>query len=72
MSETQQTTSFAHTAVDWIQARLKERTSWDGLTIIVISILILVASPLIRYVAWAGLFYGLWTLWKGERGKRPF
>lgn len=64
--------SFAHTAVDWIQARLKERTSWDGLTIIIISILILVASPLIRYVAWAGLIYGIWTLWKGEKVKLPF
>jgi hypothetical protein len=65
-------TPFAQTAIDWIQDRLKERTSWDGLTIIVISILVLIASPLIRYAAWAGLFYGIWTLWKGERGRPRF
>lgn len=63
--------SFADTTIDWIHARLKERTSWDGLTIIVISLLVLMASPIIRYAAWAGLFYGIWTLWKGERTRPP-
>jgi len=53
-------------AIDWIQERMKERTSWDGLTIIVISVLVLSASPLLRYAAWAGLVYGIWTLWKKE------
>jgi len=55
--------------IDWFQLRLKERTSWDGLTIIVISILALVASPLIRYAAWVGLAYGVWTLWKKDKPK---
>ena len=50
--------------IDWLQLRLKERTSWDGLTIILISVLALVASPLIKYAAWVGLAYGAWTLWK--------
>ncbi len=53
--------------VDWLQDRLKERTSWDGLTIIVISVLALVASPLIKYAAWIGLGYGAWTLWKQDK-----
>ena len=53
-------------AIDWIQERMKERTSWDGFTIIVISVLVLSASPLIRYAAWAGMVYGAWTLWKKE------
>jgi hypothetical protein len=53
-------------AIDWLQERMKERTSWDGFTIIVISVLVLSASPLIRYAAWAGLVYGVWTLWKKE------
>lgn len=53
-------------AIDWIQERIKERTSWDGFTIIVISVLVLSASPLLRYAAWAGLVYGVWTLWKKE------
>ena len=56
--------------IDWLQLRLKERTSWDGLTIIVISILALIASPLIKYAAWIGLAYGAWTLWKKEKPKQ--
>lgn len=63
--------SLFHNVIDWLQERMKERTSWDGLTIIVISILALIASPLMRYAAWAGLAYGIWTLWKKESWK-PF
>lgn len=59
--------SLIHSLIDWIQDRMRERTSWDGLTIIIISILALVASPIIRYVAWAGLAYGIWTLWRGDK-----
>ncbi|MCU0734014.1 MAG: hypothetical protein MUF20_00630 [Methylotetracoccus sp.] len=59
-----------HYVIDWIQDRLRERTSWDGLTIILISVMALAASPLIKYAAWAGVVYGAWTLWKGE-GKKP-
>ena len=58
--------STVNWAIDWLQERMKERTSWDGFTIIVISVLALSASPLIRYAAWAGLVYGVWTLWKKE------
>ncbi len=58
-----------HAAIDWIQDRLKERASWDGLTIIVLSLLALIASPLIRYAAWAGLAYGIWTLLNKDQGR---
>ena len=58
--------STVNWAIDWLQERMKERTSWDGFTIIVISVLVLSASPLLRYAAWAGLVYGAWTLWKKE------
>jgi hypothetical protein len=53
--------------VDWIQARINERTSWDGVTIIIISIIALIATPLVKYAAWIGLAYGAWTLWKREK-----
>ena len=49
-----------HKAIDWLQDRLKERTSWDGL----------IATPLIKYAAWAGLAYGLWTFFHEDRGPR--
>ena len=58
--------SAVNWTIDWIQERIKERTSWDGFTIIVISVLVLSASPLLRYAAWAGLVYGVWTLWRKE------
>jgi hypothetical protein len=53
--------------IDWVQARVNERTSWDGITIIFISIIALVATPLVQYAAWGGLCYGAWTLWKREK-----
>lgn len=56
-----------NSVIDWLQLHLKERTSWDGLTIIFISVLALIASPLIKYAAWVGLGYGVWTLWKTDK-----
>jgi hypothetical protein len=53
--------------IDWVQARINERTSWDGVTIIIISIIALIATPLVKYAAWFGLGYGAWTLWKREK-----
>ena len=43
--------------VDWVTARLKERTSWDGIVIIGIGTLILIASPLTKIVAMAAIGY---------------
>ena len=51
---------------DWIMARLAERTSWDGGVVVAVSILALIASPLIKWAAWAGLLYGAWTIWKAK------
>ena len=51
---------------EWILARIAERTSWDGVSIIAISVAILVASPLVKWIAWAGLPYGIYTLVKEQ------
>ena len=51
---------------DWILARWSERTSWDGATIIGVSLLILVAAPIVKLLAWPALAYGIWTLLKSE------
>lgn len=64
--------SLIHSIIDWIQDRMRERTSWDGLTIIIISVMALVASPFIRYAAWLGLAYGIWTFWKTDKRFRLF
>ena len=52
--------------LDFIKARLPERTSWDGATIIVVSLLIIVAAPIVKLLAWPALAYGTWTLVKPE------
>tara|TARA_R110002110_G_scaffold22469_7_gene87163 strand:+ start:306 stop:521 length:216 start_codon:yes stop_codon:yes gene_type:complete len=47
---------------DWIMARIAERTSWDGATIIGGSVLILVGAPIIKLLAWPALAWGIYTL----------
>jgi hypothetical protein len=51
---------------DWVMARLAERTSWDGATIIGGSILILMGAPIIKMLAWPALAYGIFTLIKEQ------
>lgn len=48
--------------IDWIKARVKERTSWDGGAIIAVSLTILLLDGIVGYAAWAGLAYGIWTI----------
>ena len=53
--------------LDWIKGRLKERTSLDGLTLILICGSILLFGGLAKVAAWAGLIYGVWTLVQPEK-----
>jgi len=52
--------------VNWVKDRIAERTSWDGGVVIAVSVLALIASPIIEWVAWAGLAYGIWTIIKKD------
>tara|TARA_B100000780_G_C21114685_1_gene450859 strand:- start:1994 stop:2161 length:168 start_codon:yes stop_codon:yes gene_type:complete len=52
--------------IEWIKARLAERTSWDGATIVAVSILVLLGAPVVELLAWPALVYGLWTLYSEE------
>ena len=52
--------------IDFVTARLVERTSWDGAAIIAISVMVLVAAPIVKFLAWPALIYGAWTLYQGE------
>lgn len=54
---------------DWSLKRLSERTSWDGGVIIAVCGTYLALGQLVDIVAWAGLAYGAWTLWKSETSK---
>ena len=53
--------------MSWVKARIGERTSWDGATIIAISVLVLVAAPIVKLLAWPALAYGIYTLLKEEK-----
>ena len=52
--------------MNWLTERSKERTSWDGASLIVVCLIALSCSPLIKWAAIAGLAYGAWTIWKSE------
>lgn len=52
--------------MEWLKARLAERTSWDGGVIIAGSLAIILMGGLVEWAAWAGLAYGAWTLYKEE------
>jgi hypothetical protein len=50
----------------WINARLSERTSLDGIVLIGCGIVFLIFKPLATVVAYGAIAYGAWTLWKTE------
>jgi len=52
--------------INWLKDRLAERTSWDGGVVIAVSVLALIASPILKYVAYAGIVYGAFTIIKKE------
>lgn len=53
-------------AKEWIVARLKERTSWDGAVLVGAGVAFLVFKPIASLVAYAAIAYGAWTIWKKE------
>lgn len=52
--------------MDWLKARLVERTSLDGAVLIGIGLSVLLLGPLAKWAAWGAVGYGAWTLWKKE------
>jgi hypothetical protein len=57
---------YLNIAKDWIKDRLSERTSWDGGVIIAGSLAIIFFGGVVKIVAWVGLAYGIWTVYKEE------
>ena len=53
--------------MSWVKSRISERSSWDGAMIIGMSVLVLVAAPIIKLLAWPALVYGIFTLLKEEK-----
>ena len=50
----------------WIKDRLSERTSMEGAAIIAVALIVLFLSPFAKIAAYAGIAYGLWSIWKSE------
>jgi hypothetical protein len=53
-------------ATTWVTDRFAERTSWDGATILVLSGSVILFGGLVKWLAWVGLVYGVYTLVKAE------
>jgi hypothetical protein len=52
--------------MSWIKDRLKERTSWDGMWLIGLGLMVLFLTPLAKIAAGAAVIYGAWTIYKAE------
>ena len=50
----------------WFKNRVSERTSMDGAAIIAVALIVLFLSPFAKIAAYAGISYGLWSIWKSE------
>ena len=58
--------NYLNIAKDWLQARLGERTSWDGGVIIAGALAIILFGGIVKAAAWVALAYGIWTVYKEE------
>lgn len=50
----------------WINARMKERTSWDGAALVILGLMVLFLAPLAKIAAGLAIAYGAWTIYKSE------
>ena len=50
----------------WINARLKERTTIDGIILVGAGIAFLIFKPIAALVAYGAIAYGAYTIWKAE------
>lgn len=52
--------------LDWIKDRIKERTSLDGVSLIVICGSVILFGGIAKLLAWIGLGWGIYTLVQKE------
>jgi len=52
--------------MQWMKARAKERTTLDGVVIIGLSVLVLIAAPIVKLLAWPALMIGIYALVSSE------
>ena len=52
--------------MNWIKNRIKEMTTWNGMSLIAIGIIILFAGAFAKYAVYAAIIYGAYSIWKNE------
>lgn len=52
--------------MNWIKGRLTERTSLDGVVLIGVGLVIILAGPFAKIAAYGAIAWGAITLLKGE------
>jgi hypothetical protein len=52
--------------MSWLKNRIKERTSLDRVSLIVICGSVILFGGIAKLLAWAGLLWGVYTLTKSE------
>ena len=52
--------------MNWIKNRIKEMTTWNGMSLIAMGIIILFAGAFAKYAANAAIIYGAYSIWKNE------
>ena len=60
------TTIGGDITMSWLKSRLKERTSWDGVILMIAGLSVVLLGPLAKIAAWGMIAYGAWTIWKSE------
>jgi len=53
--------------VNWVKARIAERTSWDGAALVAMGLIALFFQPLVQIAAYVAIVWGLWTVVWGEK-----
>jgi len=53
--------------IEWILARIKERTTWNGTTILVLLGIIWFIDPLVKLASWVGIAYAIWQIIQKEK-----
>ena len=48
----------------WLDARMKERTTWDGAALIILGLMVLFLAPIAKIAAGIAIAYGVWTNWQ--------
>ena len=51
---------------NWTIARIKERTTMDGIALILFGVVVLIAKPIAGLMAYVAIGYGAWTIYKSE------